>query len=72
MNIATFLRNRGFNCFEGNCGDVPQQIEDLINLTNKPNINVMEIGFNAGHSAEVFLSNNKNLTFLALLIYLNI
>jgi predicted O-methyltransferase YrrM len=62
MNIATFLRNRGFNCFEGNCGDVPQQIEDLINLTNKPNINVMEIGFNAGHSAEVFLSNNKNLT----------
>jgi predicted O-methyltransferase YrrM len=31
-------------------------------LTNKPNINVMEIGFNAGHSAEVFLENNKELT----------
>lgn len=26
----------------------------VINLSNKPNINVMEIGFNAGHSAEVF------------------
>ena len=27
-----------------------------------PVLNVMEIGFNAGHSAEVFLQNNENLT----------
>jgi len=62
MSITTFLNNRGFYSFEGYSQEVPQQVEDLIILTNKPNINVMEIGFNAGHSAEVFLQNNKELT----------
>jgi predicted O-methyltransferase YrrM len=62
MSITTFLNNRGFHSFEGYSQQIPQQVEDLIFLTNKPNINVMEIGFNAGHSAEVFLQNNKELT----------
>jgi len=61
MSITTFLNDRGFNSFEGYC-HVYQQVEDLIHLTNKPNINVMEIGFNAGHSAQIFLHNNKYLT----------
>jgi predicted O-methyltransferase YrrM len=61
MSITSFLNNKGFNYFEGYSQQLPQQVEDLINLTNKPNINVMEIGFNAGHSAEVFLQNNKSL-----------
>jgi len=62
MSLTTFLNNRGCLVSEGYSQEVPQQVEDLINLTNKPNINVMEIGFNAGHSAEVFLKNNKDLT----------
>ena len=62
MSLTTFLNNRGCLVIEGYSQEVPQQVEDLINLTNKPNINVMEIGFNAGHSAEVFLQNNKELT----------
>jgi predicted O-methyltransferase YrrM len=62
MQITSFLNSRGFHSFEGYSQQVPQQVNDLINLTNKPNINVMEIGFNAGHSAEVFLQNNKELT----------
>jgi len=62
MSITSFLNSRGFYSFEGYSQQVQQQVDDLINLTNKPNINVMEIGFNAGHSAEVFLKNNKNLT----------
>jgi predicted O-methyltransferase YrrM len=62
MSITTFLNNRGFHSFEGYSQQVLQQVEDLKILTNKPNINVMEIGFNAGHSAEVFLQNNKELT----------
>ena len=37
----------------------PAQVNDLIMLTNKPNISVMEIGFNC---AEIFLQNNKELT----------
>jgi predicted O-methyltransferase YrrM len=62
MSITTFLNNRGFHSFEGYSQEVSQQVDDLIILTNKPNINVMEIGFNAGHSADVFLQNNKGLT----------
>lgn len=62
MNITNFLNSRGFNCFEGYSEQVPEQVLDLIKLTDKPNINVMEIGFNAGHSAEIFLKNNKYLT----------
>jgi len=62
LSITSFLKNRGFNSFEGYSQEVPQQVSDLIsiiNSINKPVINVMEIGFNAGHSAEVFLRNNK-------------
>jgi len=62
MSITSFLNNRGFYSFEGYSQQVPEQVKDLVNLSNKPNINVMEIGFNAGHSAEVFLQNNKCLT----------
>ena len=61
MSITSFLNNRGFQSFEGYSQQIPQQVEDLIFLTNTPNINVMEIGFNAGHSAEIFLKNNKEL-----------
>lgn len=61
MNISTFLNYKGYYSFEGNSQEVPQQVEDLINLTSKPNIHIMEIGFNAGHSSEVFLKNNKKL-----------
>ena len=62
MSITSFLNSKGIDSIEGYSQQVPHQVEDLINLTNKPNINVMEIGFNAGHSAEVFLQNNKDLT----------
>ena len=63
MTISSFLKNKGFDHFcEGYSQQEYKQIEDLINLTSKPNINVMEIGFHAGHSAEIFLQNNKDLT----------
>jgi len=56
-----YLFGNGFYQFEGYSQQVPKQVEDLIALTQTPNINVMEIGFNAGHSAEVFLKNNTTL-----------
>jgi predicted O-methyltransferase YrrM len=62
MNITDFLNSRNLTVLEGYSEQITLQVEDLINLTNKPNINIMEIGFNAGHSAEIFLKNNKNLT----------
>lgn len=61
MSITTFLYDKGFHNFEGYSQQVPMQVEDLIMLTNKPNIRVLEIGFNAGHSAEIFLKYNKDL-----------
>ena len=60
MSITSFLHSRGFESFEGYT-QVTQHVEDLINLTKKENLNVMEIGFNAGHSAEIFLKNNNTL-----------
>lgn len=62
MSLTSFLNNRGLTILEGYSEQIPQQVEDLKNLTKKPNINIMEIGFNAGHSAELFLKNNKDLT----------
>ena len=63
MYITTFLNSKGFYSFEGYSQQVTKQVEDLVYLINNPNIkNVMEIGFNAGHSAEVFLQHNKELT----------
>jgi predicted O-methyltransferase YrrM len=61
MSITNYLNNKGFDSFEGYSQEVPEQVKDLISLTSHPTINVMEIGFNAGHSAEVFLHNNTNL-----------
>ena len=54
-DITHYLNRHGFTWFEGYSQQVKQQVIDLIELTNKPNLQVMEIGFNAGHSAEVFL-----------------
>ena len=61
-SVHTFLLNHGFYIFnEGHSQEVTEQVKDLISLTSKSNIRVMEIGFNAGHSAEVFLKNNPTL-----------
>jgi predicted O-methyltransferase YrrM len=45
--------------------DIPEQQQDLINLTKIPIRTIMEIGFNAGHSADVFLKNNPNSTLVS-------
>ncbi len=62
MGVTDFLHKRGFQVFEGYSQQVPGQVADLIAFSQKPSIRVMEIGFNAGHSAELFLSHNPSLT----------
>lgn len=62
MSVTSFLNSKDLFNFEGHTHQDSQQGKDLILLTNKPNLNVMEIGFNAGHSAELFLQNNVDLT----------
>jgi predicted O-methyltransferase YrrM len=62
MSLTTFLKGCGFNSFEGHCQDIPKQVFDLIRLTKSPVTKVMEIGFGAGHSAEIFLRHNPKVT----------
>jgi len=62
MSITEFLATKGFRSFcEGYTQQVRPQVVDLINLTKTSTINAMEIGFHAGHSAEIFLKNNNDL-----------
>jgi predicted O-methyltransferase YrrM len=62
MSITKFLNSKSFYTFEGYCQLCQPQVNDLINLINNKDIkNAMEIGFNAGHSSEIFLENNKDL-----------
>ena len=59
MPVAQYLNERGFNKFEGYCEEIRGQVADLKILVSNPAIkSIMEIGFNAGHSAELFLSTN--------------
>jgi len=65
MDLTTFLNTKGFRDFEGNSRQVPAQVEDLIQLTSNGKIRILEIGFNAGHSADTILKNNKEATMVS-------
>lgn len=65
MNITDFLNKKGVRIFEGYSQQVPQQVSDLIHLTSQSNVKIMEIGFNAGHSAEIFLKHNPSASLLS-------
>jgi predicted O-methyltransferase YrrM len=60
MGLTEFLNSRGFQEFEGNSQQIIRQSQELITLS-KGRVNAMEIGFNAGHSAEIFLQYNPEL-----------
>jgi predicted O-methyltransferase YrrM len=61
IGITSYLNAKGFYRFEGYSQQVPGQVKDLIELVKSDSVkNIMEIGFNAGHSAEIILQNNKN------------
>lgn len=61
-DLNSYLSSKGFgNLPEGHVGGCSPQYLDLIELTKKPIVNVMEIGFNGGHSAELFLKNNDDI-----------
>lgn len=61
MSIKHFYEQLGITTFtEGHCGDCPCQQMILKALCTGGAVkNVMEIGFNAGHSADLFLSSNE-------------
>ena len=57
MTLDEYLKGRGIEKFsEGYSQQVEGQVKDIIEITNKPDIKVMEIGFNARYLGDV-LSN---------------
>ncbi len=62
MPLSKYLNDKGFTTLPLHLQNTPEQADDIVALTAKPNINVVEIGFNSGHSAEVILQNNKSAT----------
>jgi predicted O-methyltransferase YrrM len=64
MALVEYLERSGFsaNVFEGFSQQIPRQIQDLTTLIDNSDVKTaMEIGFNAGHSAEIFLDTNPSL-----------
>jgi predicted O-methyltransferase YrrM len=60
--LDIFLNTNNCNITEGHSQQCIKQIELLKKIVKNSNIkNVLEIGFNAGHSAEIFLENNENI-----------
>jgi predicted O-methyltransferase YrrM len=58
MDLKTFLDTHHLHEFEGYSQQVAAQVKDLAQLCGQRNLKIMEIGFNAGHSAEIFLKNS--------------
>ena len=62
MNLKEFYETNNTHISEGHSQEVPQQVEFLLNAVTDNIKSVLEIGFNAGHSAELFLSKGVSLT----------
>ena len=64
MTINEIITMNNISMYQGYTTQIPEQVSDLIDLTNNAK-NVMQIGFHAGHSAELFLENNKSLYLIS-------
>jgi predicted O-methyltransferase YrrM len=65
-NLVDFYKELNIIHFEGYSQQCNEESIFLKNIVNNKSINnVMEIGFNAGHSAELFLSSNKNINLVS-------
>jgi len=66
MSLKEYLGSKGTHIVEGYSKQIPKQIAILKKLVvNDSVINVMEIGFNAGHSAELFLESNDKVKLIS-------
>jgi predicted O-methyltransferase YrrM len=62
MALTAYLKSKGFHHLEGYSAQIPEQVYDLSTIVQnfgEVPLNVMEIGFNAGHSAEIFLKHKN-------------
>jgi predicted O-methyltransferase YrrM len=63
-SINAYLARKGFHSFEGNTGLCAPKCE-LLAMFAKESTTALEIGFNAGHSADTMLRANKNLSLVS-------
>lgn len=64
--LGEHLEAKDVKVYEGHSGQIVGQQEHLRELVSRKGIvNVMEIGFNGGHSAELFLSSNGNVNVVS-------
>ena len=63
QSLTEYMKEHGQCHVEGHMQDYPKQVETIRKLISENNIKtVMEIGFNAGHSCEVFLTSSPDVT----------
>ena len=72
MNLDEYLKINNCNVIEGYSTQVPDQVRLLKQISENNNIkNILEIGFNAGHSSCLFLESNKIVMYyLLILVYM--
>lgn len=59
MSLSTYLSANQITDFEGHSGQIPEQTYTLTELADRMSVrSILEIGFNAGHSADTFLSHS--------------
>ena len=60
MNLDNFYKINKIHIIEGNIENNLQQKKDIVNIIKDKNPKyILEIGFNAGHSSELFLENSN-------------
>jgi hypothetical protein len=57
MSLSTYLQDKVFITIEGNSGEIQLQQQRLKELCSNAS-SILEIGFNGGHSADLFLSSS--------------
>lgn len=61
MSVIDYLNEKGFMNFEGGSYNIELQTRELRQLVSSAKIKtVLEIGFNNGHSSDIFLQSNPN------------
>jgi len=64
MDLTNYIKEKKININEGFSQQIIWQVNDL-SLLAKEAKTIMEIGFNAGHSSELFLSLNSEVTVVS-------
>ena len=64
MDLTTYINQKNIRISEGFTQQNPWQVDDLT-LVAKEAKQILEIGFNAGHSSELFLNLNSEITVVS-------